>query len=374
MEELRGQLGDRLPKVLQIAAKSMNMSMKDFEKAVEQRQVNSVEFVRNFTKAFEEFADPAYRRAMDKTFFSFNKLRSEFDRFVTSIFKAGLDDILSSTFDHLRFTLEAISPAIQRVTKWLSVGFHLATAPIRLLVAGIADLLEHFELLGNIAEESKLVDYIMGGVAAVAMLYGQFKLISLILKTISKRLGVFNKLKGAVGDMCGCGDIGGDGKKGGTRGKGGGGGRLGKAAKAAGAATAAAASKVGPAAARIAALLGGSAATGVGLALHSNKAGEGSDISSEKLKEQLKAAGVSQADIDAYKKEVGVAGLLGLPATPEVVGALESYRGMGPTGLLRPDQQQTVKVVIGIDDSEMSKVLKVKSQEEDMEFLGNIAR
>ena len=373
-EELRNQLGDRLVGSWKLAADAMGMTSEELGKAIENRQVQAEDFIPKFTKALDKFADPAFRANMSKTNFQFKLFQAQFVEFKNQIFKAGLDDILGSTFLSLRHTLEAISPLLQRIVRWLSVGFHIATAPIRLLVAGIADLLDHFELLGDMADENKLVDYIMGGVAAVAMLYGQFKLISAILKTITKRLGIFNKLKGSVGDMCGCGDIGGgDGKKKGSGSKGGKG-RLGKAAKAVGAGVATVASKVGPAA-RVAALLGGSAATGIGLALHSSKAGEGSDISPEKLKEQLKAAGISEKHIEEYKNKIALASILGLPATPEVLSKLESYQSMGPTGILTPEQrQQNVKITIGLDDNEMSKVLKVKSQEEDMDVLSNIAR
>ena len=45
---------------------------------------------------------------------------------------------------------------------------------------------------------------------------------------------------------------------------------------------------------------------------------------------------------------------------------------MGPGSSLSPSDQRTVKVLLGIDETAMSKVLKANSQEEDVEFLGNL--
>lgn len=49
-EELRGQLGERLPGAFQIAARSMNMTTKELSKALEMGQVSAEDFVRAFGK------------------------------------------------------------------------------------------------------------------------------------------------------------------------------------------------------------------------------------------------------------------------------------------------------------------------------------
>lgn len=398
-EEIKSQLAERLPGALNVAAKSMDMTVAEFLKQMELGAIKSEEFIPRFSKALNEFADPAYRANLEKTNFQFKRLSSEFTLFKEKVWKAGLGDILNSTFRTLRHLLEAIGPLAQRVARWISIGFHLAAFPVRYLIASIADLMYYLGLTEGFKGVSDWADYVMGAVVAVGLLYGQFKLIAKILGVITGSMKLLSKSKGllggAIADQCGgcsTGDVGNKGKKkaptkttkGGTARKGLSsvssklktivGSVIGLFSTAMTKIGSALPSKLLPILKKV---FGSIFGLFPSLMLHSSKVGEGSDLSDEQVKKHLKEAGVSNQDIEKYKQSVAESGLskmLGIPSTEENLNKLKEYRSMGPMSTLSPSDKKEVKVTIGIDDGEMSKMLKVKSQEEDMEFYSNIAR
>lgn len=82
MEELRQQLGDRLPGAMQIAAKSMNMTVAELVKMVSNGELLSEEFLPKFAVALRE----AMAAGVE---LSRNSPAAEFDRLRTALFEAG---------------------------------------------------------------------------------------------------------------------------------------------------------------------------------------------------------------------------------------------------------------------------------------------
>ena len=74
-EELKLQLGDRMPAVMQIAAKSVNMTTDQFLKAMEEGKISAEEFLPAFSSAMRDLAAPG----LDKAFKSVSFAQKEND-------------------------------------------------------------------------------------------------------------------------------------------------------------------------------------------------------------------------------------------------------------------------------------------------------
>ena len=58
-EELKGQVGERLPGAFALAAKALGMTTAELQKALENGEVKSAEFVRKFGRYMRKFRDDA---------------------------------------------------------------------------------------------------------------------------------------------------------------------------------------------------------------------------------------------------------------------------------------------------------------------------
>lgn len=83
MEELRQQLGDRLPGAMQIAARSMGMTVAEFVKMVAAGELLSAEFLPAFARGMRDAAAAGVELSQ-------NSPAAEFERLKTAIFDAGV--------------------------------------------------------------------------------------------------------------------------------------------------------------------------------------------------------------------------------------------------------------------------------------------
>jgi tape measure domain-containing protein len=99
MEELRQQLSERLPGAMQIAARSMNMTIAEFNKAVESGSIMSEDFLPKFLLQYEKFAD-AGLLDMDKPLMTSEmQLQNSIDKLKIELSKStmGFDSMIAST-------------------------------------------------------------------------------------------------------------------------------------------------------------------------------------------------------------------------------------------------------------------------------------
>jgi len=92
MEELRLQLAERVPGAMRLAAQSMDMSMKDFERAVQLRTINAGDFLEKFAKKLKDVYGDAALIASERLFADIQRLGNAFTAFKTEIFQAGFED------------------------------------------------------------------------------------------------------------------------------------------------------------------------------------------------------------------------------------------------------------------------------------------
>jgi len=135
MEELRLQLAERVPGAMAIAARSMRMSMRDFEDAVRAGTINASEFLVNFGKALHEVFGDAAVRAADLAQAGINRFLNTWWTFTASIADAGvlnsiiqLLDTISDKFlkneKIVNVIAKVMNSIVTSVTRWVEKITH----------------------------------------------------------------------------------------------------------------------------------------------------------------------------------------------------------------------------------------------------------
>lgn len=102
MEELRRQLGEKLPGVLQIAAKALNTTADELEKAVRRGVVNSAKFLPIFGDALIRTFAESSEIAATSVSASLNRLTNVWVDFVKEILDSGAGNAIVGVFDAIR--------------------------------------------------------------------------------------------------------------------------------------------------------------------------------------------------------------------------------------------------------------------------------
>lgn len=95
MEELRLQLAERVPGAMRLAAASMDMSLAQFEKAVQNRTVNAAEFLKRFSALLSYVFGQSAELASQRLFANVNRLTNAFFQFRQEVFASGFEQGLT---------------------------------------------------------------------------------------------------------------------------------------------------------------------------------------------------------------------------------------------------------------------------------------
>lgn len=102
MEELRRQLGEKLPGVLNIAAKALNTLPEELEKAIKKGVVISEKFLPIFGDALIRTFGDSSRQASESVSASINRLTNVWVDFVKAVLDSGAGNSIVAMFDALR--------------------------------------------------------------------------------------------------------------------------------------------------------------------------------------------------------------------------------------------------------------------------------
>lgn len=102
MEELRRQLGEKLPGVIQIAAKALNTLPENLEAAIRKGIVSSEKFLPIFGDALMRTFGDSAERASQSVSASINRLTNVWVDFVKYVLDSGAGDAIVALFDALR--------------------------------------------------------------------------------------------------------------------------------------------------------------------------------------------------------------------------------------------------------------------------------
>jgi len=111
-EELRGQLGERLPGAFQLAAKAMEMTTAELSKALEMGEVYADDFLPKFAKALKErYADAAVESSKSAQA-ALNRLINAWYSLRTKVMESGVLEVFTSMVTAITDTINVNATAI----------------------------------------------------------------------------------------------------------------------------------------------------------------------------------------------------------------------------------------------------------------------
>ncbi|WP_225784258.1 tape measure protein [Xenophilus sp. Marseille-Q4582] len=116
-EELRGQLGERLPGAFQVAAKAMGVTTAELGKMLEQGQVIADDFLPKFARALNEHLGGAADKAADRLDAAVNRFDNAWERLKRSAGDSGVTQALAGGVQAATNDLNAVSEAFDNAKK-----------------------------------------------------------------------------------------------------------------------------------------------------------------------------------------------------------------------------------------------------------------
>ncbi len=112
-EELRGQLGERLPGAFQVAARAIGVTTQQLGEMLERGEVLADDFLPRFAQQLRTELGDAAETAADRLEASANRMTNAWDRLLQNLGKAGGNSLAQASMDTLRGTIDSISDAIE---------------------------------------------------------------------------------------------------------------------------------------------------------------------------------------------------------------------------------------------------------------------
>ena len=116
-EELRGQLGERLPGAFQIAAKAMGVTTAELGKMLEQGQVISEDFLPKFADALNKHLGDAAEKAANRLDAATNRYTSAMDRMKANLGDSGVSQFWAGQINILTDAMDDMSLSMERARK-----------------------------------------------------------------------------------------------------------------------------------------------------------------------------------------------------------------------------------------------------------------
>lgn len=113
-EELRGQLGERLPGAFATAARAMGVTTAELGKMLEQGQVVADDFLPKFAAELTKSMGDAAEKAADRLDAAVNKANNAWDRFKQNVGDSGVSSAMAETSSRWAGSLDAISIAMEQ--------------------------------------------------------------------------------------------------------------------------------------------------------------------------------------------------------------------------------------------------------------------
>lgn len=113
-EELRGQLGERLPGAFQIAARAMSVTTQELGKMLEQGQVVAEDFLPKFAAQLNKEIGDAADNAANRLDGATNRMSNAFLRIKTALGNSGISELMKDIFERGTNDMNAMAEAMER--------------------------------------------------------------------------------------------------------------------------------------------------------------------------------------------------------------------------------------------------------------------
>jgi len=111
-EELRGQIGERLPGAFELAAKSIGVTTQELNKMLEQGQVLSADFVPKFAAQLKEEFQDGIPKAVNSTGYALTQLGNNYDKLLKNISESN-DGFINRTIKNTSKLLDWMGEAFK---------------------------------------------------------------------------------------------------------------------------------------------------------------------------------------------------------------------------------------------------------------------
>ena len=135
-EELRQQMGERLPIAINVAAKAMGVTTGELDKLLSTGKLTAKEFGPKFAQGLREFAKPALPLAVKSFSAELGLAKTAITDFFLGIGKAGLMDVFTSAIQGFRVALLGL----EVVLKPIITTFNFLTLPIQAVIKLMSEL------------------------------------------------------------------------------------------------------------------------------------------------------------------------------------------------------------------------------------------
>lgn len=146
-EELRGQLGERLPGAFQIAARSMNLTTQELGKMLQAGELLAVDFLPKFAAELKKSVAGGLADAVTSSLSEINRLKTAFDEFLIEVgnFINGnekIKEIITGLGVSFKALVEKLKEEKEKVTKFVTEAVEKIVAGFKALLIGTAKLLD----------------------------------------------------------------------------------------------------------------------------------------------------------------------------------------------------------------------------------------
>ena len=112
-EELRGQLGERLPGAFQVAARAMGVTTGELGKMLEQGQVVADDFLPKFARALNEYVGDAAESAATRLEASQSRMSNAWERLMQAVGDSGVSSAMAVGMESAASSIDAIAVAME---------------------------------------------------------------------------------------------------------------------------------------------------------------------------------------------------------------------------------------------------------------------
>jgi tape measure domain-containing protein len=176
-EELRGQIGERIPGAFQIAARAMGMTTMQLDKAMEKGEIMAEDFLPRFANELKNTFGGGLETAV-------NSSQANFERF---------NNMMTDLKVNLGNTL---MPIINRVMSGLQSAFNFLKVNAGVITQALQPLITHFREMGALVES--FFNRLMGGATIAESLQSAFAGLQEVLKFLTP---VWEKIRDVLGTV-----------------------------------------------------------------------------------------------------------------------------------------------------------------------------
>ena len=199
MEELRQQLGERLPGAMQVAAKSMGVTTGELIKMVE-GGLDSVTFLKAFGPAMVEAFGPTAAKNATTLQGTINKLRNEFFEIMVELGQGSMGQAVAGVFNDIatavgaaRTALNSLDPSTSAALNELWTQMYgIVTESFGALISLVSDA---SELLGSLA------DYVGAGLGAFDAADPAAKKVGFLTRTLQGVTIILGTIKDGISGL-----------------------------------------------------------------------------------------------------------------------------------------------------------------------------